>query len=97
MDAGLFLEMHMQMTPEIFTAVCAGVTLLIYFTASIIGMVVAIFRKIDKSREATIAYVDTKHAENNLRYEAMNTLVVQHECILNPEFPRPNGRHYRAR
>lgn len=85
----------MKMSPEIFTAVCAGVTLLIYFTVTIIGGVVALFKKIDRSRTETIAYIDAKHKENNERYEALNVLVLRHDLLLNPEFlPMQNGKHH---
>jgi hypothetical protein len=78
---------------EIVTAGCAVATLFIYFTATLIGAVIALFRKMDKVKEDILTDVKVKHAENNQRYEALNTLVVRHELLLNPEFANGRARH----
>ncbi len=65
----------MSLTPELFTAICAGVTLLIYFTGSIIGAVVFIFRKIDRLRDQILTDVDAKHSENNKRIGALENVI----------------------
>lgn len=76
----------MRMTPEIFTAICAGVTLIIYFTATIIGATISIFRKIEAVKTTILLDVAAKHKENDLRYQALNALVIRHDTILDPEF-----------
>ena len=76
----------MKWTPDLFTAIFAGVTLLIYFTGSVIASVIFIFKKIDATREAILLDVSVKHNENDVRYEALNKLVIRHETLLDPEF-----------
>lgn len=71
-------------------AICAGVTLLIYFTASIIGAVVFLYNKIDESKKEILKDVSEKHKENDQRYNALSTLVTRHDILLNPEFT--NGK-----
>jgi hypothetical protein len=74
------------MTSELFIAICAGVTLLIYFTASMVGLCVAVFRKIDTIKTEILADVNEKHKENRNRVDALQTLVIRHDTILAPEF-----------
>lgn len=83
----------MKMTPEIFTAICAGVTLLIYFTSVVIGAVVAVFRKIDKTKDVILLDVTTKHEQNRMRYDAMQTMLIRHDTWINPEY-NGSGKHH---
>lgn len=78
--------------PEIITALCAVATLVIYFTASLIGAVVALYRKLDATRDDILKDVQEKHEANRVRYDALNVLVMRHDLVLNPEFS-DNGRH----
>jgi hypothetical protein len=80
----------MQWTAETFTAIFAGVTLLLYFSATLVGAIIAIFKKIDNAQKAILEDVNRKHEENRIRVDALQTLVIRHDTILSPEFS--NGK-----
>lgn len=74
------------MTPEMITAICAVVTLVIYFTGTIAGAVIFLWKKIDGVKAELLADVKTKHDENRMRVDAMQTLIIKHDTILSPEW-----------
>ncbi len=78
------------MTPEMITAIAAVATLAIYLTATVIGGVAVIFKKIEKTKREILADVQSKHHENDKRWQATNALVIRHDTILSPEF---NGNY----
>lgn len=67
----------------IFTAL----TFVVLWTGSVIGLAAWIYRQFEKLRKD----FDDKHIENGKRYDAINSLVIRHETILN----RPGGRRGR--
>lgn len=80
------------MNPEWIVAICAGVTLLILWSVTIIGCAVWLMDKMKTLKEEIIADFDTKHAANQMRYDALAVLVTRHETVLNPEF-NGAGKH----
>lgn len=83
------------MTTEMFIAVCAGVTLLIYFTTALLTLCVAVFRKIDMVKTEILSDVNDKHKENRLRVDTLQALVIRHDTMLSPEF-NGNFSHHRG-
>lgn len=77
------------MNPEWIIAICAGVTLLILWTSTVIGVML----KLNGIRDAIIKDFNEKHDANKERYDALAVLVTRHETILEPEF-NGTGRPY---
>jgi hypothetical protein len=59
-------------------------------------------RRLKEMKEEILRDFDAKHRENSRKVEALETLVIRHETILEPEFngagsgpyiPNPNRRH----
>lgn len=71
----------MEMTPTVFIA---GLTFMVLWTASILGLAAYITRQFSELRRD----FDGKHKENGERYDRLNTLVTRHDTILNRQ-----GRH----
>lgn len=85
----------MWLTPEWVLAICAGVTLLILWTGTVIGAVLWITSRLEKMKKEILADFETKHQANQIRVEAMNELVMRHDIILDPEF-NGSGLHRRS-
>lgn len=86
------------MDPQWIIAICAGVTLLILWSTTIVGAVVWLVRQLKELKKEILADFDIKHKENSKKVAALETLVIRHETILEPEFngtgkPAPRGRH----
>lgn len=86
----------MNITAGVFEAVFAGVSLLIYFTATMIGGVVFILGRIEKAKNEILTDVKSRHEENRLRVDILQQLVIRHDAWLNPEYDGP-GNHYSRR
>lgn len=83
------------MTSEAWTAVIAGATFMVFWTATVLGLAAWISTKLENLRDGLIANFDAKHSANQQRYDAVNALVIRHETILNPEFNAHfNGRRH---
>ena len=74
------------MTPGLFQAIFAGVTLLILWSTTLAGAVVWIVNRIGKAKEEIMADFNTKHEANLQTVKALETLVIRHDVMLNSEF-----------
>jgi hypothetical protein len=90
----------MKMDPQWIIAICAGVTLLILWSTTIIGAAVWLMSKLKEMKEEILEDFDKKHKENKEKVDALDALVTRHEIILEPEFNGgssspyvPNRRH----
>jgi hypothetical protein len=90
----------MILNPEWIVAICAGVTLLILWSTTIIGGAIWLMRQLKELKIEILADFQAKHKENEKKVEALQVLVTRHETILEPEFNGagstpyvPNRRH----
>lgn len=74
------------MDPQWIIAICAGITLLILWSTTIIGAAVWLMAKLNAMKREILADLEIKHSENSRKVAALETLVVRHETILEPEF-----------
>ena len=87
------------MTPEWILAICAGVTLLILWSTTIIGGAIWLMRQLKDLKAEILADFQSKHDANANTVRALEALVMRHDIALNPEFNgtgKPNqgrGRH----
>lgn len=84
------------MTPEMFQAIFAGVTLLILWSVTILGAGIWIMRMLSNTKDAILADFNAKHTANSKTVAAINALVIRHDVMLNAEFgsPQGNGRSH---
>lgn len=82
------------MDPQWITAACAAAGLLITWTTSIAGAAIWLMRRLDGIKKEILADFNEKHAENGRKVAALETLVIRHDTILDPEF---NGTGKMAR
>lgn len=80
------------MNPEWIVAICAGVTLLIYWTLTVAGAVIWINKQLKALKGEILADLNTKHASNETTVKALEALVMRHDLLLNPEF-NGSGKH----
>lgn len=73
----------MGLTPEM---IMAAATLLILYTGTILGGAAWLQSQLRAVKKEIMEDFDRKHQANSHRYEALNTLVIRHDTILNPEF-----------
>lgn len=71
--------------PEAAT-IFAGLSLLILYTVTIIGGGVWLQNQLKGLKEEILMDFTSKHNANDKRYEALNTIVIRHDTILNPEW-----------
>lgn len=74
------------MAPQWIVAMCAGVTLLILWTTTIIGAAIWLMGKLNLLKAEILTDFQTKHDENTRRVNAMEALVMRHDIMLEPEF-----------
>lgn len=74
------------MSPEWFAAICAGVTLLILWTGTVIGGAVWLMGKLKELKEEILKDFNQKHSANAQTVKALETLVMRHDILLDPEF-----------
>jgi hypothetical protein len=84
----------MKMDPQWIIAICAGVTLLILWSTTIIGGAIWLMRQLKELKTEILADFDNKHQENSRKVDALETLVIRHETILEPEFNGGAGNPY---
>lgn len=76
----------MRMDPQWIVAICAGVTLLILWTSTIVGAAIWLMGKLNLIKAEILKDFQSKHDENTRRVNAMEALVMRHDIILEPEF-----------
>lgn len=84
------------MDPQWIVAICAGVGLLITWTATVVGVAIWLMGKLKELKDEILADFQTKHEENTRKVAALETLVIRHDTILDPEF-NGNAKPVRAR
>lgn len=83
-----FLMGTLMTTPQV---IIAGISLLIYFSATLAGALVWIINRISAGDTAIMTKLDAYHEENRNRVNAMQTLLIRHETLLSPEFNNGHG------
>jgi len=81
----------MWLTPEWVLAICAGVTLLIFWTATIIGGAIWLMSKLKELKDEILADFNAKHEANAETVKALHVLVMRHDVLLDPEFNNGSG------
>lgn len=84
------------MDPTWIIAACAAATLLITWTSSIAGATIWLMRRLDGIKKEILADFQLKHDENTKKVAALETLVIRHDTILDPEF-NGTGKSLRAK
>lgn len=74
------------MTPEWIVAICAGVTLLILWTSTVIGGAIWLMSKLKDLKDEILSDFNAKHEANAQTVKALQVLVIRHETMLEPEF-----------
>lgn len=74
------------MDPQWIIALCAAAGLLITWTSSIAGAAIWLMRRLDSIKREILADFHAKHEENNRKVAALETLVIRHDTMLDPEF-----------
>lgn len=82
------------MNPEWIVAICAGVTLLILWTSTVIGGAIWLMKQFKALKEEILKDLDDKHKTNALTIQALETLVMRHDLILEPEFNGSGRSNY---
>ena len=89
----------MTLSPEWIVAICAGVTLAILWTSTVVGGAVWLMRQFSKLerrmlalKEEILADFNLKHEANETTVKAIEALVMRHDILLNPEF-NGTGKH----
>lgn len=85
------------MTPEWILAICAGVTLLILWTTTVIGGAIWLMRQFKALEERILRDFNAKHEANATVVEALKVLVMRHDVILQPEFNGTGKSQYLPR
>jgi len=80
------------MDPNWVIAGCAAVGLLITWTTTMVTAALWVVTKINKVKTEILADIKAKHEENRVRVDAMQTLLIRHDTILDPEF-NGTGKH----
>lgn len=84
----------MQMDPQWIVAICAGVTLLILWTGTVVGGAVWLMGKLKELKNEILQDFNAKHKDNETAVKAMEELVMRHDLILEPEFNGSGRSHY---
>lgn len=85
------------MTPEWIVAICAGVTLLILWTGTVIGGAVWLMGKLKEVKDEILQDFNAKHNANGETVKALEALVIRHDLILDPEFNGSGRSQYHAK
>lgn len=85
------------MNPEWIVAICAGVTLLILWTSTVIGAAIWLMRQFKTLKEEILKDLDKKHQANETTVKALEALVIRHDLILEPEFNGSGRSSYVAK
>lgn len=84
------------MDPQWIIAACAAAGLMITWTTTIVGAALWVVNKIGKMKQEILADFHAKHQENTRKVAALETLVIRHDTILDPEF-NGSGRMSRGK
>ncbi len=82
------------MNPEWIVAICAGVTLLILWTSTVIGGAIWLMNQLKTLKEGILEDFSQKHKDNEAVIKAMEELVMRHDLILEPEFNGSGRSNY---
>lgn len=74
------------MDPTWIIATCAAATLLVTWTSTIAGAAIWLMRRLDSIKKEILTDFQAKHEENTRKVAALETLVIRHDTILDPEF-----------
>lgn len=85
------------MSPEWIIAICAGVTLLILWTSTVIGAAIWLMKQLKDLKEEILKDFNRKHEDNATTVKALEVLVMRHDLILEPEFNGSGRSQYIAR
>lgn len=85
------------MIPEWVVAICAGVTLFLLWTSTVIGGAIWLMGKLKGVKDEILADFNRKHEDNATTVKALEVLVMRHDLILEPEFNGSGRSHYIAR
>ena len=85
------------MDPQWIVAVCAVITLLVLLTTTVIGAVVWLNGQFKSLKKEILDDFQLKHDENSRKVAALETLVIRHETILDPEFNGTGGSYVGGR
>lgn len=85
------------MNPEWIVAICAGVTLLILWTTTVIGGAVWLMRQFKSLKDEILRDFNAKHDANATTVKALEALVIRHDLILEPEFNGSGRSQYVTR
>lgn len=85
------------MTPEWIVAICAGVTLLMLWTTTVIGGAIWLMRQFKALKEEILRDFNLKHDANATTVKALEVLVMRHDVILEPEFNGSGRSQYVTR
>ena len=85
------------MNPEWIVAICAGVTLLILWTTTVIGGAVWLMRQLKDLKAEILGDFSATHKDTEAVIQAMEQLVMRHDLILEPEFNGSGRSSYMAK
>lgn len=84
------------MEPQWIIAICAAAGLLITWTTTTAGVALWLASRFDTIKKEILEDFNTKHSENTRKVAAIETLVIRHDTMLDPEF-NGSSSHRRAR
>jgi hypothetical protein len=76
------------MSAEWFAAICAGVTLVILWTSTIIGGGMWLAGKFSKLKDDVLKVFAEHEKEDTRRFERINEMLMHEDLKREPEFPR---------
>lgn len=85
------------MNPEWILAICAGVTLLILWTSTVIGGAIWLMNQLKMLKKEILDDFGAKHKDNEAVIKSMEELVMRHDLILEPEFNGSGRSHYMSK
>jgi hypothetical protein len=76
----------MRMDPQWIIAACAAAGLLITWTTTVASAALWLLGRLNKMKKEILDDFQKKHDENAVKVEAIRTLVIRHDTLLDPEF-----------
>lgn len=74
--------------------IIAGLTFVLLYSGTLVGVVVWIQRRIEENRRELQKDFDRKHLENSRTMRALEALVLRHDTLLNPEWRTAHAQYY---
>lgn len=74
--------------------IIAGLTFVILYSGTLVGVVVWIQRRIEENRRELQKDFDRKHLENSRIMRALEALVLRHDVLLNPEWRTSHAQYH---